>query len=196
MTLAKTTLILAISIVFIPVGADAEKFIPNYSETLDFILQKTGTKHNYSNSIFYQKMVEVDKCIFNLHEDNYTDGNQSEIKDRTTYTFDLRNFDPSRVIIRNNLDKVVLFGFDNKEVVEVNYINFDHPRGKYKTQYEMCREDKWEGYRISKNKCYSENGEFQNSVSIGTFDNQRNMPKLAKALTHMIKICGGKEELF
>lgn len=161
---------------------------PSYDQTVEFLISKTQVV--WSGGVTKQSVRFPEKCHIEIETEYF--GNDGILDHRGTLSAKLKEMDPSSVRDpRTGGDRVYVNSFENRKVVRhVDEFPYTYPGNK--NQY---------GEHISTNsdKCSNRlcTREFENSSFwVSTFDPQNNRPRLIKALSHLIALCGGKAELF
>lgn len=179
----------------LPMGALAQDG-PSYEETVEFIQAKTLVTEEHDESSYVHQIQETNHCQFVLLSRQVgtketDDWRLGPIGNERLF-FDLSEFDPSRVEIdrwtvtinsRENQNVTIY----EHEVLPENFANF-----------KACISGKsdFANYQKEDRSCRMHQKEWGSSVAIQTFDAETNAPKLQRAFQHLIRLCGGKEELF
>jgi hypothetical protein len=144
---------------------------PTYRETVDYILRNIDGDDSVSGAKWRHSLAEEGRCKFSMVIDKYfTDGGRDY--SRTTYNFSLSNFDPKGTKTESHVlygEKVRIVTPEKEKTVKIT-----------KIPLEGCNR-----------YCNGHDSKHWN-VPIET-DNPQ---KVSRAFSHLIKICGGKEELF
>lgn len=179
---------------------------PSYEETVEFIRKKTSMKRDgwdtqrYRNWIEERghcKFVDVAHLIATKRTDYWKTG---PVSNERIY-FDLSNFDPSRVeLVGSGTFKgdVIIHTYENRDLVDYEYEYLPTYFGSFKPCMRGEYDNKAKGqiYVKEKDSCRLREANVSSQVRLSTYDVETNGPKLKKAITHLIKLCGGKEELF
>ena len=142
---------------------------PGYEETLNFLHEKL----NLQSSSDLQKLVQNKKCEFSIVIETLCCG--VSVGNIETYTFKIKYFDPSKVkfyqdSVRDFYGETVIQTIKNKRVVNWSSRNPGYdPLSKRLSRaiFRLVRPPQ------------SDNG-----------------PRVVRALKHLIRLCGGQEELF
>lgn len=156
---------------------------PSYEETVKFIQNKVSN-HNYDQN---QKLNFPDRCIV-VKTVSATSYSQTEGWVTVESKVDLSTLDPSRVTLVDG--GVAATARENRKVVTHEYIkrfNNHSDFDRNKVPSENCARSRLTCSRLNK-------GPY---ISVYVIDPvQDNRPRMARALSHLIKLCGGTEELF
>jgi hypothetical protein len=168
---------------------------PSYEETISFLTSKVNVTRNLSGDTYNTyRFEELERCVFSYASDQFmTDGPNG-----TQYTTARRQVTSDVEIDFSELDpsstEVSSGGIDvrtreGREVI--SYRTSFHPAfwdyaAASREDDVTCRSD---------GTCFERRAYFD-GASFNTFDASNNAPRVASALTHLIQICGGREELF
>lgn len=154
---------------------------PSYEETVQFVLDRTQirTAKGVNVAISFPK-----RCIL-----LQVSGEGSSSVTRTKVN--LAQVNPESVVNWKGL-YVVAKTSDMQPVIQVNEEHFAHG--------EVYRDKlKSPGNGNFKFECDSKscvNNHTRADFSVRTFDREENLPRLKRALTHLVNLCGGKAPLF
>lgn len=157
---------------------------PSYEETVEFIQARLATSFPYSNRIAYRRIDFPERCVVQR-----TDGRAHDVN-QFVRRVDLKEVDPSAVKVADwtggEIDLVIR---DNRKVVETTHYFRD------KSYFSSYRSD---GYKCGKTECVRQvqNNTFWIDIRLVKPPRDRNEGKLVKALAHLARLCGGKDELF
>lgn len=162
---------------------------PSYEETLKFIDDKTNLVWRHDGHVEKEQRLLFDDCLLTVKNVRYPgvgDGhNQTKIFE---YTVDLEDLNPNGIDVRNG--RIVASTFANKSVVRETIT-------RENVGSQDIKSFKDSGYTCDSRKTCSRAKYYYEQISIDVLPPlENNAPRLAKAITHAVKICGGKDELF
>lgn len=170
---------------------------PSYNDTVSFLQEKLNTRSRDGSDS--EKFEEVSRCKFRIYSTTYTNtlhfqniNPPDNIKwSATVIEFSARDLDPSRVAV-NFETEVQFFTLENYKLIRKRSIFYDVPSailegyGKQGDFIEcdlgMCHRDVY----------YRSAAELDSILSPAN----ENAPRVRRAMEHLIRLCGGKEELF
>lgn len=153
---------------------------PSYKETIDYISSKTKTKHG----VIEHEIEFPAKCKMRQRETVYT--NNGKISSYDYNEVDIKFLDPSKVKIRYEVDLLLITTGYNEAVKKTFYAKLEY--------YDYLLKNP--NFKCGKNLCQKDST-YTSDLSIINFDSALEYaPKLKRAFEHLIKLCGGKEELF
>lgn len=174
---------------------------PNKEETALFIKKKTSLVRYWDKEvgygddkntqqcvgdIMYEKEVifsqdfchiEVIKNVYNNSEGNCKGG----VSHYYSKSINLKDIDPDTGKIFTSGETVHFGVFEGKKLVK---------------HYEEYFEGNYPGKKPEGKQRVSASEYASTGIYISTYNGDKNSPKLLKAMTHLIKLCGGKSELF
>lgn len=162
--------------------------VPSYDETVAFIRSKVNMNDG-QNRVF--RFIENEKCTFTYSLTLLVGFDDSPVEGSIDATFNLSDLDPSKIYFKPS---------SNPSFPDGGAVNIETREAK-----KSIRKD-WKFYDTRKslpafitwnanNMC--RRVDLEDNYSIGTINPQRdNGPRVARALQHLVKLCGGKEELF
>lgn len=159
-------LILAIS------GSALAQEGPSYADTANFIINKvavSGSSSRYSLRF-------PNQCVMEMQEENFwSNGSRSALNVRSV---ELRDLDPSRTEVSTSGSVTVAF-FTRADVKKVTYLQRNFTKsGEFDPMFSSSGQHNVIFVRV-----------------LSAQDNE-NGNRVARAMRHLIEICGGKEELF
>ena len=177
---------------------------PSYEKTVEFLQGKLNTVTRYDNSKSNQWFIELERCIFAVVTQS------TPPKDFSAKLFEAAQFDPSKVEVRTSQSSPgVKVGTREARKLDTAYL------GVYTTKLKTdvpCDQAGWHKQRLktypklgnhltipkSKQFCSSKAPQEWDDIYFGSIlgPSDDNAPRVAKALQHLIALCGGKEELF
>ena len=169
---------------------------PSYEETVEFIQAKTMVTEEHDESSFVYQIQETNHCQFVLLSRQVgTKENDAwrlgPIANERMF-FDLSEFDPSRVEI--NRWHITINSTENRNVTAYEHEILPESFANFRAC--ISGESDFANYQKEGRSCRMHQKEWGSSVVIQTFNGDTNAPKLQRAFQHLIRLCGGEEELF
>lgn len=150
---------------------------PSYDETIEFVLRKLDTTDANSKENFSakknRKYVVDKRCEINVTSILIMKSDDDLYHARTNYSLALSEFDPTRIEAKYDGAEGPYVRMRTLESVESIYISIN-----YLPNHEDSS-DKNYSYKVS-------------TVDLNTDEPER----VVKAMKHLVRLCGGKEELF
>lgn len=154
---------------------------PSYEETYKFLREKLNTKSSDGATTNFS---EISPCSFKLHTTSSESSSSTE--------FNARDIDPTMIVISNRGGAVIAESIRREKTIKQNEVIIRS--GVSRGLYEALRSDN--NYRCDNNSCKrifkGTSVVFNRIIS----PKSSNSSKVAKALRHIVKLCGGKGELF
>lgn len=177
---------------------------PSYDETVEFIQSKFSSIVNVtaSNASIYRRghlFEEKSQCEFDLVEHRFHHGFQG-VTEINVSVFDAKAFDPSR-IDRIDYEDGLRVGFRVYTREERPITHFNLGRRDYVSNNGFQSIFPDQGCRGQLNDfAYCAKSPNSNSIAVISTSlvepRSVNADRLSRAFTHLIRLCGGREELF
>ena len=184
---------------------------PSYEETVSFLQEKLNTARQESSYSTYNHFVELEHCEFAVIQ------SESRPSENWVWLFNPSLFDPSQVGVEAR-SRVTATTKQNKRIVPAyNFASRGYllEGGSTMSEYGPCNEspeynEMFRTEQISRlitiptEDRYCANNHIRNGPFLGEFllfqkilsPAEDNAPRVAKALKHLILLCGGAEQLF
>ena len=158
---------------------------PSYDDTVSFL----ASKLNVSNNKYTQEISYPERCVMKV--DYYARRFRKEdfLKFRSIYLIPLEKMDPSNT--------PTIHARENKEVIELTGIVTSTKRNSIEKYYRDYGSDPDLSCDPKQLKCvWATDYDDYFWFSLVLSPEEDNNPRVLKAMSHLIRLCGGKEELF
>lgn len=171
------------------IGQAAANDDPSYEETVNFILEKTGVSWDYKK----QSISFPERCQMVVTA-RYT--NNDDILDEIRkYHIPLAEMDPSRTEIWERAGSVFVKAKKAAKIISTEHTSFFNYAG-LTNEYGVKMNKLGSTFKCYEGQKYCVSTYRESGISVFTFNPKDNLPRLDRAFKHLIKLCGGKEELF
>lgn len=161
---------------------------PSYNEALAFLRSKVDLNYGNTKTI---RLIENKKCNFTQKTTLLPGSDGSPVEQTFLQTFELSDFDPSKIEYRKSTNP----GFPNDGLVTAATKELKKAVRFESTSYFQSKPSSKSWKRIGSNLYRSVYQ--REDVTFHTLQpNHDNGPRVVRALQHLVKLCGGKEELF
>lgn len=167
---------------------------PSYEETVSFLVSKVNIRSGDQNYYKSYRFEELESCRFLYAADNFstegpnrTEYSQAQKIITSTAEIDFSELDPTTNEISSH--GVHVRSREGRNVISIQTTFFP-------AYYDYAAAAREKEVRCRSDGSCLEPASYFDRATFYTFDANNNAPRVSRALEHLIRICGGREELF
>ena len=178
------------------------------TETIEFIQKKLNVQTNYDYGDYtshrtIQSFINNGNCNFTIKIVNVGMEKINDIQkgvygsSKKEYTFNAKDLDPTNVYLdeaNSGASEITMDSLEHKKKISLKRYIYE-PKSKNKKSF--CVKEKYHSIKFLKsNRCILTTYDDEVIIPYLLSPHSDNRPRVIKAMKHLIKICGGKGELF